>query len=183
MQPWKSLNRTPESSSRLKETSSLIVAIKRYVGENIKKRMSLILEEWELVNIFVSLGSKITNLRQYLQENLENDEGFYKFGVTTFVLKVKSRRKLKRKEEYLPSNTRIKQLKSCWIKMIKTLKEILQDCDTLSVKKEESYLKLIELDLAGTTGDVQDQKLLLNSIFMKKEKLEEHLEILKGVST
>jgi hypothetical protein len=121
-------------------------------------------------------------MRQYLQADLENDEGFYKDVVTTFVLKVSGMSELKIKEEDLPSPTHIKQLKSCWIKRIKTLKEILQDCDTLSVKKWESYLKLIELDLAGTTGEVQDPKLLLNSIFMTKEKFEEHLEILKGVS-
>jgi hypothetical protein len=59
----------------------------------------------------------------------------------------------------------------------------LVDCDTLSVKKGELYLKLIELDLAGTTGEVQDPKLILNSMLMTREQFEEHLEILKVVST
>jgi hypothetical protein len=74
-------------------------------------------------------------------------------------------------------------LKACWLKRIKVLKEILVDCDTLSVKKGELYFKLIELDLAGTTGEVQDPKLILNSMLMTREQFEEHLEILKGVST
>jgi hypothetical protein len=90
---------------------------------------------------------------------------------------------LKIKEEYLPSPTCIKQLKACWIKRIKCLKEILVDCDTLSVKKGELYLKLVELDLAGTTREVQDPKLILNSMLMTREQFEEHLEILKVVST
>jgi hypothetical protein len=67
IQPWKTLMEHQSSSSKLRGTSSLLVAVRRYVGENIKKQMSLILEAWELVNNFVSLGSRITNLRQYLQ--------------------------------------------------------------------------------------------------------------------
>jgi hypothetical protein len=57
------------------------------------------------------------------------------------------------------------------------------DVDTLSVKNGESYLKLIELDLLGTTREVQDPKLILNSMLMTREKFQEHLEIMKGVST
>jgi hypothetical protein len=92
-----------------------------------------------LANNFISLGSRITNLRQYLQDDLENDEEFYKGVVTTFVMKVSNMSELKRKEEDLPSIVHIKQLKACWIKRIKCLKEILVDCDTISVKKGESY--------------------------------------------
>ena len=56
------------------------------------------------------------------------------------------------------------------------------DCDTLSVKKGELYFKFIELDLAGTTGEVRDPKIILNSMLMTREQFEEHLEILKVVS-
>jgi hypothetical protein len=108
IQPKKSFDRTPESSSNLKGTSSLLVAVRSCVGKNIKKMMSLLLEAWDLMNRFVSLGSKITNLREYLQVNLENDEFFYKDVVTTFVLKVSGMTKLKRKEDDLPSLIRIK---------------------------------------------------------------------------
>jgi hypothetical protein len=131
--------------------------------------MSLILETWELENNFISLGSRMTNLRQYLQVDLENDEELYKGDITTFFMKVSSMSELKRKEEDFPSLVHVKKLKACWIKRIKCLKDILVDCDTLSVKRGESYLKLIELDLAGTTGEVEDPKFILNSIFMTKE--------------
>jgi hypothetical protein len=167
----------------LKGTSSLLVAVRHYIGENIKKRMSLILETWDLASSFVSLGSKIQNFREYLQSDLKNDEGFYKDVVITFVLKISGMTELKRKEEDFPSLTHVKQLKSCWIKRIKTLKELLDDLDVLSVKKGEAYLKLVELDLAGTTGEVQDPKLISNSILMTRKQFEEHVEILKGIST
>jgi hypothetical protein len=58
----------------------------------------------------------------------------------------------------------------------------LVDCDTTSVKRGESYLKLIELDLARKTGEVEDQKFILNSIFMSKEKFKEKMELLKYAS-
>jgi hypothetical protein len=57
------------------------------------------------------LGSRITNLREYLQADLTNDEGFYKDVVITFVLKISGMTELKRKEEDLPSLTHVKQLK------------------------------------------------------------------------
>jgi len=66
------------------------------------------------------------------------------------------------KEENFPSPIRIKQLKACWIKIIKSLKEMLAYCDTISVKKRELYLKLIELDLVGSTEDVEESHLILN---------------------
>jgi hypothetical protein len=124
-----------DSSSRLIGTSSFLNVIRRYVGENIKKRVYLVIDTWELVNNLISLGSGMTNMRQYLQENLENNEEFYKGVITTFVMKVSNMSELKRKEEYLPSFVPIKQLKTCWIKRIKCLKEIMANLDTLSVKK------------------------------------------------
>jgi hypothetical protein len=86
------------------------------------------------------------------------------------------------KREDFPSPVQIKQLKACWIKRIKSLKEMLVDCDTISVKKGDLYLKLIELDLVGSTGDVEDPHLILNSILMSKEKFEEKMDLLKTAS-
>jgi hypothetical protein len=125
----------------------------------------------------------MTYLKQFLQDDLENDEEFYKGEITTFVIKVSNMSEIKRKGEYLPSLVRIKQLKSCWIKIIKCLREILSDFDTISVKRGECYLKLVGLDLAGTTREVDDPQIILNSIFMSKEKFEEKLESLKSTST
>jgi hypothetical protein len=69
------------------------------------------------------------------------------------------------------------------MKIINTLKELLVDLDVLSVKKSEAYSKIMWLDLAGTTGEVQDPKLILNNILLARQQFEEHVEILKGIST
>ena len=57
------------------------------------------------------------------------------------------------------------------------------DCDTINVKRGELYLKLIELDLFGTTGEVEDPKFILNSILMSTDQFEEKMDILKIAST
>jgi hypothetical protein len=48
VQPDGSFQRTPESSFRLRVASSLLTATRHFVEENIKKRMSLILNTWDL---------------------------------------------------------------------------------------------------------------------------------------
>jgi hypothetical protein len=71
---------------------------------------------------YYSFGSKLNSFREYVQAYLNNEESFYKDVVITFTLKVSGMTELKRKEEYLPSPAKIKQLKACWIKNIKVLK-------------------------------------------------------------
>jgi len=63
----------------------LIIATRHFVDENIKKRISLVLELWDLEKIFASLGLKVQNTRKYLGVDLKNDEGFYIDGVAMFV--------------------------------------------------------------------------------------------------
>jgi hypothetical protein len=52
IRPEKKFQETPESSARVKGISSLIIATRHFVEENIKKRMSLILELWDLAKKF-----------------------------------------------------------------------------------------------------------------------------------
>jgi hypothetical protein len=139
MHPWESFYGMTKSSSRLRGTLSLLIIFKRYVEENIKTIMSLILEARESKNNFVCLGSRITNFRQYLQADLENDEELCKGVVSTFIAKVSSVSELQRKEEDLPSPIRIKQLKACCLKRVKCLREMLVDCDAIRVKMETLF--------------------------------------------
>jgi len=55
----------------------------------------------------------------------------------------------------------------------------LVDYDTISVNREESFLKLIELYLDGTIEEFVDPKFILNYILMSKKKVEEKIEFLK----
>jgi hypothetical protein len=87
---------TCDSSLKLKETSSLLATVKRFFGENIKKRMSLVLEAWDVGNNIISFGSRLINLREYLHDDFTNEEGFYKDVVITFILNVFGMTKKKR---------------------------------------------------------------------------------------
>jgi len=50
------------------------------------------------------------------------------------------------------------------------------------VKREELFKIFIEIDMVGSTDEVQDPKLILNSMFMTRQQFDEHVEILKGLS-
>jgi hypothetical protein len=51
------------------------------------------------------------------------------------------------------------------------------------VLKWRLYLKLIELDLVGSIGDVENPHLISISILMSKDQFEEKMELLKTAST
>jgi hypothetical protein len=87
------------SDLKLKGTSSLLVVVRKFVEENIKKRMSLIMQAWDVGSNIVSFGSKLNAFRDFLQGDYEHEEGFYKDAVTTFILKVTNMTEMKRKEE------------------------------------------------------------------------------------
>jgi hypothetical protein len=59
------------------------------------------------------------------------------------------------------------------------LNNIVQACNEAIVKREELFKRLAEIDLEGSTDEVQDPKLILNSMFMTKQQLDEQVEILK----
>jgi hypothetical protein len=120
--PEKIFPETPESSARVKGISSLIIATRHFFEENIKKRMYLILELWDLSKSFASIGLRIQNTREYLNIDLKNDEGFYIDGVVMFAVKVSVMTERMRNQEDLPSPSCKKQLKACWIERINVLK-------------------------------------------------------------
>jgi hypothetical protein len=82
----------------------------------------------------------------------------------------------------MPSPSRIKQLNSCWKEKIKNLNNIVQACNKAILKREELFKRLMEIDLAGSTNEVQYPKLILNSMFLKKQQFDEQVEIFKGLT-
>jgi hypothetical protein len=60
---------------KLKGYSGLLTTIRIYVEKNIKKRMSLIIEAWEVLKNIVSFGSRAHVFHEYIQFYLKNKEG------------------------------------------------------------------------------------------------------------
>jgi hypothetical protein len=145
--------------------------------------MSLIVELWDMAKSFASLGLRIQNTKEYLNSYLKNDEGFYTDGVVMFTMKVSAMTEKTRKQENLPSLSRIKQLKSCWMEQINVLKGLITQLTDLSRRKNEAYLKILDLDIVGTTIEVPDPKYLSNSMLMTRQHFEEKIEELKRTST
>jgi hypothetical protein len=144
--------------------------------------MSLILDTWDLAKKISSLGLRIQNTKEYLNADIENDEGFLKYGVSMFIAKVLAMTEQRRKQEDFPSQSHIKQLKSCWIQIINILRGLLSELNDLTHKKTKAYSKLIGLDIAGTTIEVSNPNLIANSMLMTRQQFEEHVETLKRLS-
>jgi hypothetical protein len=58
------------------------------VEKNIKKRMELITEAWEMSKNMVSFGTRAHAFHEYLQADLKNEQGFYLDAVLPFGVKV-----------------------------------------------------------------------------------------------
>jgi hypothetical protein len=63
---------------KLKGSSSLLMVVRKFVEENIKRRMSLIMEAWDVSCNIISFGSRLNAYNEFLQEDYKNEEGFYK---------------------------------------------------------------------------------------------------------
>jgi hypothetical protein len=90
-------------NSKCKGSSRLLQAIRKCVGDEIHKRVDLIQEIPDLAQSIANYSSRITNFKEYLQKDLENDEGFYKVVMITFSAKVSRLSVSHRKEQKLSS--------------------------------------------------------------------------------
>jgi hypothetical protein len=169
-------------AAKLKGSSSLLTSCRAIVEKNIKKRMQLITEAWETSQNIASFRKRENDLHGHLQTNLKNEERFYEQMVTPFSKHAINNSDLKRREEDLPSPKRIKQLKACWQKKVKNLQLIVESCEQAISEKEELFRNLTQIDLAGSTNEVQDPNLILKSLSLTKEAFDEQLDILKGLS-
>jgi len=81
---------------------------------------------------FSSLGLRVHNTKEYLGADMKNTEGFYVDGIVMFAAKVLAMANQMRKQEDIPSQSHIKQLKVYWIERINVLKGFLMKLDDMS---------------------------------------------------
>jgi hypothetical protein len=75
-------------ATKLKGSTSLLTSARGYVEKNIKRRMELITESWEMSKSMVSFGTRAHAFHEYLQADLKNEQGFYLDAVVPFGVKV-----------------------------------------------------------------------------------------------
>jgi hypothetical protein len=51
---------------KLKGSSSFLMVVRKFVEENIKRRMSLIMEAWDVSSNIVSFGSQLNAYNEFL---------------------------------------------------------------------------------------------------------------------
>jgi hypothetical protein len=136
----------------------------------------------EVSKNMICFGSRAHAILEYLHVDLNNEEGFYLDAVVPFGIKVSNMSDLRRREDGLPSPSRIKQLNACWKEKIKNLNNIIHACNQAITRREDLFKRLTEVDLSGSTNEVQYPKLILNSLFLTKQQFDEQVEIFKGLS-
>ena len=67
-------------------------------------------------------------------------------------------------------------------KKIENLHLIIKSCKQVISEKENLFTSLLQMDLAGTTNEVQDPKLILKYLSVTKEAFREQVDILKALS-
>ena len=144
--------------------------------------MQLVTESWETSQNLVSFEKKANDLLEHLEENLKNEQLFCDQVLAPFANYVVNTSELKRRQEKLPSPKRTKKVKACWQKKFKNLELIVESCKQDILEKEELFTNLVQIDLAGSTNEVQDPNLILKSLSITKESFHEQLDILKGLS-
>jgi hypothetical protein len=131
-----SIVRPTTPTVKLKGYSSLLTSTSIYVERNIKKRMALITEAWEVSKNIVSFGLRVHAFHEYFQDELKNRERFYLDAILPFGKKVSKMTELRIREEDFPSPGQIKQLNACWKEKIKILNSIVQACIQAISKRE-----------------------------------------------
>jgi len=116
----------------------------------------------------------IIDFREYIQKNLENEKCFYKEAMGTFATKNSSLYDTHRREQNLTSSIWMNKINACWLKGIKSLKEMSFELDVVKIKRGDLFLKLFDL-----TNKLDNPNLLMDSIVMSKEKVLDQLEGLK----
>jgi hypothetical protein len=89
-------------TKNLKGSTRFLTSARGYVENNIKKRMELIIEAWEMSKSMVSFGTRSNVFHEYLQEYLKHEQGLY-LDAVSFGVKFTNMMELIRREEDLPS--------------------------------------------------------------------------------
>jgi hypothetical protein len=169
------------TAAKMKVFSTLLACSRSLIENNINKRMQLVTKAWETSQNLVSFGKKENDFLEHLEANLKNDQHFCEEVLTHFSNYVVNTSELKRIQEKLPSPKRTKKVKSCWQKKVNNPELIFKSHKQAILEKEDLFTSLIQLDLAGSTNEVQDPNLILKSLSMTKEAFHEQVDILKGL--
>jgi hypothetical protein len=76
------------------------------VENNIKRRMELIIEAWEMSKSMVYFGTRAHAFHEYMQADIKNEKGFYLDVVVPFGVKFTGMMEFKRRQEHIPSPDR-----------------------------------------------------------------------------
>jgi hypothetical protein len=121
------------------------MGVRKYVVENINKRLGIIMEALEIAIEAGVMTGRVCSLKEFLQKDLQTDEHFYKNAVSTFIARISSMDELTRWKQDLPSKNRLKQIQVGWLGRIDTLQQLIATCDALEGRRSSLFLRVMDI--------------------------------------
>jgi len=144
---------------------------------NIDRRLDIIREAWEIVVEAGVIAERVQALKDHLQEDLWNDEHFYKNTVSMFVVRISIMDDLVRRKQELPSKSRLKQIQVGWLVRIDVLQHLSATCDSLMKKKSSLFLKALDV-----IKELEGPLLIKESKLLNKDQVETKLRTQRTTS-
>lgn len=113
-------------------------------------------------------------MKEYLQDNLSNEQHFYHNAIRTFVAKVSNVDEFKRKNKYLPNKYKLNQIKAKWKSRIDIMRGLIDSCRLL-----EDRNRIVFLKDSNVIKDLNGPPLIKNSFLLFAEETEKELSKLK----
>lgn len=104
----------------------------------------MISEAFEVLENGHKIGTCIHSFKEYLASYINHDEEFYVGFISTFVAKVTSLTNKSMKNEYFPSNFKIKQIQAGQKGRIDIMKSLKEKCSPLKGKKSATFFKITD---------------------------------------
>lgn len=99
-------------SWKFDKITQLLAGACAFIMKNIKGRVDLIFEAFEVLENVQRIGNSLHSFIEYLVANVRNNEELYVNANSTFVARISSMTDEMRKKKAMPSNYKIKQIKA-----------------------------------------------------------------------
>ena len=111
----------------------------------------MILEAFEVLENAHKMGTHIRSFKEYLASYINREEEFYVGDVPLFVSRSMLLINESRKQQYFPSNFRIRQIQVGWKGRIDIMKSLKKKCSPLEDKKSVMLFKISDaiVELGG----------------------------------
>ena len=137
---------SPNLSFKIDKTYGLLQSLCASVTQNVRKRLEIVEEIFEIISHDLQLSEQIRNLIQIADNEIKQDIEMNEKVASIFSVYVDQLVDFQRRKEGLPSDMRMKQIKSGWSWKIELLHSCRETLDLLFDQRDDLVLKAIRVN-------------------------------------